>query len=128
MKKNELKNLVLAAMFLALGLVLPFLTGQIQQIGNMLLPMHFPVILCGLICGWKYGLGVGFIVPLLRSAIFGMPVMYPNALAMAFELATYGFFAGFLFSPYAESRNISVTMKVTISAAQRIAAILRPLR
>lgn len=98
MKKNELKNLVIAAMLLALGLVLPFLTGQIQQIGNMLLPMHFPVILCGLICGWKYGLGVGFILPLLRSAIFGMPVMYPNAFAMAFELAAYGFFVGFLFS------------------------------
>lgn len=98
MKKNELKNLVVAAMLLAVGLVLPFLTGQIQQIGNMLLPMHFPVILCGLICGWKYGLGVGFILPLLRSAIFGMPVMYPNAFAMAFELAAYGFFVGFLFS------------------------------
>ena len=98
MKKNELKNLVIAAMLLAVGLVLPFLTGQIQQIGNMLLPMHFPVILCGLICGWKYGLGGGFILPLLRSAIFGMPVMYPNAIAMAFELAAYGFFVGFLFS------------------------------
>ncbi len=98
MKKNELKNLVIAAMLLALGLVLPFLTGQIQQIGNMLLPMHFPVILCGLICGWKYGLSMGFILPILRSTIFGMPVMYPNAFAMAFELATYGFFVGFLFS------------------------------
>ena len=98
MKKNELKNLVIAAMLLAVGLVLPFLTGQIQQIGNMLLPMHFPVIFCGLICGWKYGLGVGFILPLLRSVIFGMPVMYPNAFAMAFELAAYGFFVGFLFS------------------------------
>ena len=98
MKKNELKNLVIAAMFLATGLVLPFITGQIQQIGNMLLPMHFPVILCGLICGWKYGLGIGFIMPLLRSAIFGMPVMYPNAFAMAFELATYGFVIGYLFS------------------------------
>lgn len=98
MKKNELKNLVIAAMLLAIGLVLPFLTGQIQQIGNMLLPMHFPVILCGLICGWKYGLGVGFIMPLLRSALFSMPVMYPSAIAMAFELAAYGFFVGFLFS------------------------------
>ena len=77
-----MKNLVIAAMLLAVGLVLPFLTGQIQQIGNMLLPMHFPVILCGLICGWKYGLGVGFILPLLRSVIFGMPVMYPNAFAI----------------------------------------------
>ena len=97
MKKSELKKLVLSAMLLGLGLVLPFLTGQIQQIGNMLLPMHFPVIICGFICGWKYGLGVGFIMPLLRSAIFGMPVMYPNALAMAFELAAYGFFVGLLY-------------------------------
>lgn len=98
MKKSELKNLIISAMLLATGLVLPFLTGQIQQIGNMLLPMHFPVILCGFICGWKYGLSVGFIMPLLRSALFSMPVMYPSAIAMAFELAAYGFFVGFLFS------------------------------
>ncbi|MDO4573109.1 MAG: ECF transporter S component, partial [Clostridia bacterium] len=49
--KANIRNLCLAAMFLALGLVLPFLTGQIPQIGNMLLPMHIPVLLCGLICG-----------------------------------------------------------------------------
>ena len=55
MKKSELKKIVISAMLLATGLVLPFLTGQIQQIGSMLLPMHFPVILCGLICGWQYG-------------------------------------------------------------------------
>ncbi len=96
--KNNLKNTVLAAMFLGIGLVLPFLTGQIQQIGNMLLPMHIPVLLCGLICGWQYGLAVGFITPLLRSAIFHMPVMFPNAVAMAFELCTYGLVVGYLYS------------------------------
>lgn len=98
MKKRNLQNLVISAMFLAIGLVLPFFTGQIQQIGSMLLPMHFPVILCGLICGWKFGLGVGLILPLLRSLLFSMPPMYPTAIAMAFELAAYGFFVGFLFS------------------------------
>lgn len=97
MKKENLQKIVLSAMFLGLGLVLPFFTGQIQQIGNMLLPMHLPVILCGLICGWKYGFVVGAITPVLRSAVFGMPLMYPNAIAMAFELATYGFLVGFLF-------------------------------
>lgn len=56
MKNGVIKNLTLTAMFLAIGLELPFLTGQIQQIGNMLLPMHIPVFLCALICGWKYGL------------------------------------------------------------------------
>lgn len=91
------KNLTLSAMFMALGMVLPLLTGQIQQIGNMLLPMHLPVFLCGLICGWQYGAAVGFILPLLRSVTFGMPPLFPTATAMAFELATYGLVAGLLY-------------------------------
>ncbi len=95
---KNLKKLIISAMLLAVGLILPFFTGQIQQIGNMLLPMHIPVMLCGLICGWQYGLSVGFILPLMRSFLFGMPVLYPNAVAMAFELCTYGFVIGFLFS------------------------------
>ena len=86
MKNTMLKNLTLSAMFLALGLLLPLLTGQIQQIGNMLLPMHIPVFLCALICGWKYGLAVGAILPLLRCVTFGMPPLFPTAIAMALEL------------------------------------------
>jgi len=84
-KKNIL-NLTLAAMFMAIGIVLPFFTGQIPQIGKMLLPMHIPVILCGLICGWQYGLVVGFILPFLRYVMFGMPLLFPTGIAMAFEL------------------------------------------
>lgn len=94
---KNLKQLVLAALFLALGIVLPFLTGQIPEIGSMLLPMHIPVLLCGFVCGWPYGLLVGFITPLLRSLLFGMPPMFPKAVSMAFELAGYGCFAGLLF-------------------------------
>ena len=84
-------------MFLAIGIVLPFFTGQIPQVGRMLLPMHIPVILCGLICGGKSGATVGFIMPLMRSLIFTMPPMYPTAIAMAFELAAYGFIVGFMY-------------------------------
>lgn len=98
MKKNYIKNLTLSAMFLALGLVLPFLTLQIPEIGKMLLPMHIPVFLCALICGWRYGLSVGLILPLLRCFLFGTPMFYPMALAMTFELATYGLVAGYLFN------------------------------
>ena len=98
---THIKNLSLAAMFLGLGLMLPFLTGQIPAVGSMLLPMHIPVLLCGLICGWQYGLAVCFIVPLLRSMLFSMPPMYPTAVSMAAELATYGFVIGIL---YARSR------------------------
>ena len=98
MKNTTIKNLALSSMFLAIGIVLPFLTGQIPQIGKMLLPMHIPVFLCCLICGWKYGLAVGFILPLLRSFLFGMPVMFPSAVTMSFELAAYGFIAGYLYA------------------------------
>ena len=98
MKKLSVKEIVLAGFFLALGLVLPFLTMQIPSFGSMLLPMHIPVILCGFICGGPLGLIVGFIVPLLRSALFSMPPMFPTAIAMAFELAAYGFLSGFLYN------------------------------
>lgn len=91
-------KLVLSALFLALGIVLPMLTGQIAQIGSMLLPMHIPVLLCGFICGYKYGAAVGFILPLIRTMLFGVPNLYPEAIAISFELASYGFLSGFLFS------------------------------
>lgn len=97
-KKKYVLNLTLSAMFLAIGLLLPFLTGQIQQIGNMLLPMHIPVLLCGLICGWQYGLGIGAIMPFMRYAMFEMPVIFPTGTAMAFELAAYGALVGFLYN------------------------------
>lgn len=97
MKEKSLKNMVLSAMFMAIGLVLPFFTGQIPQIGNMLLPMHLPVFLCGLICGWQYGLIIGFILPILRYFLFGMPILFPIGISMAFELATYGLVAGLVY-------------------------------
>ena len=98
MKKQSTRKLVFAALLLALGLVLPFLTAQIPQVGSMLLPMHLPVLLCGFVCGWPYGLLVGAVTPLLRSMLFGMPPPYPTAVAMAFELAAYGGIAGFLYN------------------------------
>ena len=97
MKKTGVRNLVLDGLFLALGLVLPFFTGQIPAIGQRLLPMHLPVLLCGFVCGGPYGLIVGALTPLLRSVMFGMPPMFPTALAMAFELAAYGLLAGLLY-------------------------------
>lgn len=94
--KNSNK-LSLAAMFLALGIVLPFFTGQIPRLGKMLLPMHLPVMLCGFVCGEKYGLVVGAALPLVRSALLGTPLMFPDAAAMCPELMTYGFVSGFLY-------------------------------
>lgn len=100
MKKTNLHKLAISAVFLAIGMVLPLLTSQIKEIGDSLLPMHIPVMLCGLISGPMHGMSVGFILPFLRSAIFAMPPFYPNAVWMAVELATYGFTIGFFYARF----------------------------
>lgn len=102
--KTDIKQLTLTAMFLALAFVMPFLTGQIPQIGSMLCPMHIPVLLCGFFCGASWGLAVGVITPVLRSFVLGMPPMFPTAFCMAFELAVYGFVAGWLHNKFPKKK------------------------
>ena len=105
MKSNDIKKLILAALFLAMALVLPFLTGQIPEIGAMLCPMHIPALLCGFFCGWPWGLMVCFVAPLLRSVTFGMPPMFPVAICMAFELAAYGAISGALYQKLPKKKS-----------------------
>ena len=103
MKSIKTKRLVLSAMLLCMGLVLPFLTGQIKEIGDSLLPMHIPVMLCGIMCGYSYGATVGLLLPFLRSVCFGMPPLYPNAVWMAAELLTYGLVIGLIYKKLTKS-------------------------
>lgn len=98
------RKMVLSALFMAIGIILPFITMQVPEIGNMLLPMHIPVLLCGFICGAPYGAIIGFILPLIRSILFGAPVMMPIALAMAIELMVYGMMTGLLYSKFKKAR------------------------
>ena len=120
-KEMNLRKMILAALFLAIGLILPFITMQIPLIGNMLCPMHIPVLLCGYICGGPYGLIIGFITPLLRSVTFGMPMMMPNAVCMAFELATYGVVAGFLSKKmHKDMKSLYISLIVSMIAGRAV--------
>lgn len=96
MNNQQIKKLTYSAICLALCLVLPFLTGQIPQIGSALCPMHLPVLLAGFLCGPCWAAAVGAIAPLLRHALFVMPPLL-TAIAMAFELLTYGLVSGVLY-------------------------------
>ena len=87
--KNEVKNIVLAAMFLCIGAVLPLLTSQIKEIGDTLLPMHFPVMLCAFICGKKYGGMVGLVLPLFRNHIYCAPSATRKSATAARKTVTY---------------------------------------
>ena len=120
-----MKNLVNAALCLALCMVLPFLTGQIPQIGSALSPMHIPVLLCGFICGWPYGLAVGFLEPLLRFMLFGMPPIFPTGIAMAFELASYGVVTGLLYKKLPKTiPNIYISLIVSMLAGRVVWGIV----
>ena len=112
---KKLLRMVLAAFFLALAYVMPFLTGQIPEIGSMLCPMHLPILLCGFVCGWPWGLIVGLVAPVFRSLLTGgFPPMFPTAVCMAFELATYGAIAG-LMHKILPKKKISIYCSVVIA-------------
>lgn len=101
-------------MFIALGVVLPFITANNQQLGNIFSLMHIPVMLCGFVCSGYYGAAVGFVTPLLRSLIVGMPPMFPKASAMAFELMVYGMLCGILYKIFPK-KNIYIYPALIIS-------------
>lgn len=110
MKKSKTHNLVIASLCLALTQILPFLTGQIPQLGNMLAPMHIPIFLCGFLCSPVYALVVGFTAPILRFFLFSMPPIIPIGIAMSFELATYGVVASILYKKYGIYFSLVISM------------------
>lgn len=126
MTSIQVRRMTYAALYLAIAMVLPFVTGQIPEIGSMLCPMHIPVLLCGFVCGWPWGLAVGFIAPLLRSVIFGMPPMFPGAAAMAFELAVYGGMSGLLYRLLPRAKgNIYFVLIISMIAGRIVWGIVR---
>ena len=122
MRQNTMRvrKLAFSALYLAIALVLPFLTGQIPEIGSMLCPMHIPVLLCGFVCGWPWGLAVGFAAPLLRSVVFGMPPIFPTGVAMAFELAAYGVVSGLLYKHLPKRNGFIYVALIAAMVAGRV--------
>lgn len=118
---NKLLKMTLSAFFLALAFVMPFLTGQIPEIGSMLCPLHIPVLICGFVCGAPWGLTVGLIAPVLRSLILGMPPLFPTAICMAFELAAYGFVSGLMHKVLREKKiYIYISLLVSMLAGRLV--------
>ncbi|MCI9510092.1 MAG: ECF transporter S component [Angelakisella sp.] len=100
---QKTKDLVFASLCVALGLVVPQVfhfipfVGAVPNLGGVFLPMHIPVLLCGFLCGWKYGAVCGAVVPFLSSVVTGMPVLWPQGVSMICELAVYGLVTGLLY-------------------------------
>ena len=115
MKKTNVKRICAAGILLSVGIVLPFITAGIPQIGNMLLPMHLPVLLAGLLLGGRDGAIIGATLPLLRSVMFSSPTLFPRAIAMSAELLTYGLVVGVCYKLLSRTRlHISVCSFISL--------------
>lgn len=99
MNNSRTRNIIFTALCIAIGLTLPQFVNMIPvpYPGAVLLPMHIPVLICGFLCGWRYGLVSGLILPILASALTSMPPIFPTAISMSIELATYGLLTGLLY-------------------------------
>ena len=115
MRIQRTKNMIVAAMCVALCVVLPMAFHAIPNAGSIFLPMHIPVLLCGFLCGWPYGLCCGILGPVISGALTGMPpaAMLP---AMACELAVYGFVTGLLF-PRVHTRSDTANIYICLLSA-----------
>ena len=93
----------------AVGLILPYVTGHAFGVpGTILLPMHFPIFLMGMLCGPVWGIIGGMVVPLISSLLTGMPAFYPMLPIMMCELAVYGGVSGVLY--YQKRKNLYVSL------------------
>lgn len=126
---QKTKDLVFAALCVALGLVVPQVfhlipfVGAVPNLGGVFLPMHIPVLLCGFLCGWKYGAVCGAIVPFLSSLVTGMPVMWPQGVSMIFELAAYGLMTGLLYRSM--KQNVYLSLLAAMAAGRGVSGIAK---
>lgn len=117
MLKSKNKRIVIAGLMLALGILLPFVTGHGYGLkGTVLLPMHIPVLLCGFFCGPFWGGLCGLILPYINSILTGMPVMFPSAVIMSGELLAYGFVSGFLYQRTGYSNKLKHLYPVLVTS------------
>ncbi|MDL2252689.1 ECF transporter S component [Ruminococcaceae bacterium OttesenSCG-928-I18] len=118
--KTHTQKLVTTGALLAVGLVLPMFFHMFGA-GGVMLPLHIPVLLCGLVCGAPYGAACGLILPFLSSVLTGMPPLFPTAIAMSLELCTYGIVTGVLYRTYAN--NIYLSLVVGMLAGRVVSGV-----
>ena len=102
-------RITVSGLLAAIGLILPYITAHAFGMpGTILLPMHIPVILCGLLCGPQFGALCGIIVPVLSCALTGMPAPYPMLPMMVMQLYAMGLVSGLMYNKF--KLNIYLTL------------------
>lgn len=118
---STIKKIMVAAICATLCVVLPMAFHAIPNAGSIFLPMHIPVLLCGLLCGWPFGFACGLLGPVLSFLTTGMPpaAILPSMIA---ELAAYGAVSGFL-SAIVRTKRPHTDLLVSLAGAMLIGRI-----
>lgn len=122
MQLSPVKKLVFTAVCAALCVVLPMAFHAIPNGGSVFLPMHIPVLLCGLICGWPYGGVCGLLGPALSSLLTGMP-MAAYLPSMMVECFTYGFVSG-LMMKFIRTRHQTLDLYISLVTAMTLGRVV----
>ncbi|MFA9423226.1 MAG: ECF transporter S component [Sedimentibacter sp.] len=118
-KKITTKELVLSGLLLATGIIVPMIFHMLGVMGSIVLPMHIPVLIGGLLLSPSLALSLGIVTPIISGILTGMPVLFPMSIIMAFELGTYGLVSSLL----TRKMKLSVVPTLIISMISgRIAA------
>lgn len=123
------KNLVITGLLVAIGVILPVLLHPLGDVSKLISPMHIPVFICGLACGWQYGLIAGVLTPLLSSLSTGMPAIV-RLPSMMCELAVYGLVAGILIGivkSKSKTANVYISLIGAMLAGKIVYGILNAL-
>lgn len=115
------KRACICAVCIALCYVLP-LAFHAFGAGTVFLPMHIPVLLCGLICGWGYGTFCGVAGPVLSCVLSGMPSA-TGLVSMAPELCAYGLVSGLLLR-FVRTKNTYVDLYIALVAAMLLGRVV----
>lgn len=89
----DVRSYVLTAVFVLGGVFLPWVFHQFALAGPTFLPMQFLILIAGLTFGWRAGLIIGLLTPIVSYSLSGMPVLYIMPQTVV-ELAVYGLVAG----------------------------------
>ncbi len=122
MRFSYVKKAIITAACIALCVVLPMAFHAIPNAGSIISPMHIPVLLCGLICGWAFGLLCGLAGPLVASLITGMPPM-AYLPPMMVELAVYGLLTGILMQ-WIRTGKIYADLYISLIAAMLVGRVV----
>ncbi len=124
----KIKELVLSGLLLATGILLPMVFHMVGMTGPIALPMHIPVLIGGFLLSPQLALALGIITPILSGMLTGMPVIFPMAVIMAFELGTYGLVASIASRKFKLSPILSLIISMIagrITAGLTVAALVQ---